>query len=77
MDDWSQTPQSDVVDRLTPVPTELRQTLRRGPFDKAGHDHWFDALPCLRQIETGGAVARRMGAISVRSPRACATPKPT
>ena len=61
MDDWSQSPQSDLVDRLTPVPTELRQSLRQGAFDKAGHDKWFDALPCLRQIEIGGVVPRRMG----------------
>jgi hypothetical protein len=61
MDDWSQSPQLHPVDRLTPVPAELRQSLRRGVFDKAGHDKWFDALPCLRQIETGGAVPRRAG----------------
>ena len=59
MTDWTQSPQSDLVDRLTPVPTDLRQSLRQGLFDTSGHDHWFDALPCLHQIETGGAAPRR------------------
>ncbi len=60
MPDWSTAPQSTQVAELTPVPRALRQELRQGPFDKVGHDRWFDALPCLRQIETGGVAARRL-----------------
>lgn len=61
MSDWSDTPQTTLVTRLTPVPLEQRQTLRLGVFDKAEHDRWFDALPGLRQIETGGATPSRTG----------------
>ena len=59
MPDWTDHPVFRIVDRLTPVPLPVRDALREGAFDKAGHDHWFDSLPCLQQIERGGAPARR------------------
>ena len=60
MTDWTTLPQQIRTQRLTPVPLDLRQTLRHGTFDKLGHDRWFDALPCLRQIEMAGAMPQRM-----------------
>ncbi|MEI6096809.1 MAG: endonuclease/exonuclease/phosphatase family protein [Alphaproteobacteria bacterium] len=59
--DWTDSPVKTTVGRLTPVPLEQRAALRDGKFDKAGHDHWMDNLPCLQQIEIGGATARRTG----------------
>ena len=59
MSDWSETPQATLVKRLTPVSLDQRQTLRQGVFGNAEHDRWFDAMPCLRQIETGGATPSR------------------
>lgn len=61
MSDWSETPQTTLVNRLTPVPIDQRQMLRQGAFDKAEHDRWFDTLVCLRQIETAGATPSRKG----------------
>lgn len=61
MSDWALIPQRGTVARLTLVPKDLRQTLRQGPFDRAGHDQWFDALPCLREIEIGGVPPKRAG----------------
>jgi endonuclease/exonuclease/phosphatase family metal-dependent hydrolase len=55
MVDWSDVPQEHVVPRLSLVPLELRQALRQGRFNKATHEKWFDALPCFREIEVGGA----------------------
>ncbi len=59
MTDWSISPRTTVVAELTPVPLARRQDLRQGQFSKSGHEHWFDTLPCLRQIELGGAAPRR------------------
>lgn len=59
MSDWSETPQTTLVARLTSVPLDQRQSMRQGTFDKVEHDRWFDAMPCLRQIETGGATPSR------------------
>jgi hypothetical protein len=56
MADRNETPQTALVNRLMPVPLDGRQALRRGVFDKAGHDKWFDALRCLRQTEMRGSV---------------------
>ena len=61
MSDWSETPQTTLVDRLTPVPLDQRQSLRQGTLDKAEHDRWFDSIPSLRQIEIGGATPSRKG----------------
>jgi endonuclease/exonuclease/phosphatase family metal-dependent hydrolase len=61
MTDWSEIPRTTLVNRLTAVPPEDRQALRQGVFNKAEHDRWFDAIPCLRQIETGGATPSRKG----------------
>ena len=61
MSDWSKTPQATLVKRLTPVPLDQRQTLGRGVFGKAEHDRWFDSIPCLGQIEIGGATPSRKG----------------
>jgi endonuclease/exonuclease/phosphatase family metal-dependent hydrolase len=59
MDDWTDAPQRQTTDRLTPVPLDLRQDLRRSAFDRSGHDQWFDSLPCLREIEVAGGAPRR------------------
>lgn len=59
--DWTDTPQTTVVDRLTPVPLAERQSLRAGPFSPHRHAAHFDAHPALRQIEAGGAVPLRAG----------------
>jgi endonuclease/exonuclease/phosphatase family metal-dependent hydrolase len=57
--DWTGRPSFEVVDRLAPVPLEVREAVRAGPSDKATHDRLFDDLPLFRQIEVGGAAPRR------------------
>ena len=59
MADWTLHPQTTVIHRLTPVPPDLRHRLRQGPFTKAQHDHWFDTLPALCEIKTGGPASAR------------------
>jgi endonuclease/exonuclease/phosphatase family metal-dependent hydrolase len=59
MTDWTLHPQTTLTPRLTPVPPDLRHNLRQGPFTKPLHDHWFDTLPTLREIETGGPAPTR------------------
>ena len=61
MVDWTLTPRTATVARLTAVPADLRLMLRQGPFDRAGHDRWFDPLACLREIEIGGVTPGRAG----------------
>ena len=61
MSDRTLIPQTEAVARLTPVPADLRQMLRQGPFDRSGHDRWFDALACLGEIEIGGVTPGRAG----------------
>lgn len=52
--DWTDTPQTTVVSRLTDVPLATRVDLRAGAFTPERHAANFDAFPVLRQIELGG-----------------------
>ncbi len=58
---WSDQPQRRLVDHLTPVSADLRDSLFRGPFTAQGHDDQFDALMALREIERGGPAPARGG----------------
>lgn len=56
---WSDLPQTQIVDHLTPVSAALRAALLCGPFTPQGHDAQFDKLPVLREIERSGPAPRR------------------
>jgi endonuclease/exonuclease/phosphatase family metal-dependent hydrolase len=59
--DWTDQAVEQVVDRLTEVPLAQRNAILVGPKDHATHTRLFDEIEAFRQIEAGGAAARRAG----------------
>src|SRR5947209_1066585 len=51
---WTNNPMSRVVSELTPIPLPERRRMREGPFDAKTHRRYFNSVPALREIETGG-----------------------
>ena len=54
MNEWISEPVTETVGALTPVPQAERDRLAEGPEDKVIFAAAFDAIPALRQVETGG-----------------------
>jgi len=60
--DWILEPQAVPVTALTEVPLSHRDALRDGPGDHATYRAAHDAIPALREVETGGPAPQAGGA---------------